>query len=72
MVKDALVIDDTDGRAIEEEACFIVAKATGEEELVKSFRSAGDLVVLVIRFPGFMKTVFPSKDKFVDLPADFS
>ena len=41
VVKDALVIDNPDGRAVEG-SYFIVAEATGEEELVKSFRSAGD------------------------------
>jgi hypothetical protein len=58
-----------DGRAVEEGACFIVAEATGEKELVKSFRSAGDLSGSSYTLPRFMKTVFPSKDKFVDLPA---
>ena len=62
VVKGALVSDDPDGRAIEEGACFIVAEATGEEEqLVKSFRSAGDLDGSGYALPGFTKTVFPSQ-----------
>jgi hypothetical protein len=61
MVKGALVGDGPDGRTVGEGACFIVAEATGEEELVKSFRSVGDLDGSGYALPRFMETVFPSQ-----------
>ena len=52
MVKGALVGDGPDGRAVGEGACFIVAEATGEEELVRASRVWEILIVLVMFFPG--------------------
>ena len=49
-----------------------MAEATGEEELIKSFRTAGDLDGSGYALPRFYEDRVSFKDRFVDLPADFS
>jgi hypothetical protein len=70
VVKCVLVTDDPDGRTVEEGACFIVAEATGEKELVKRFWAVGDLDGSWYAITMFYKGLVSFKNKFVDLRAD--
>jgi len=74
------VAEETEDSVIEADTSTVVvdakldaaAELLGVTELVKSFQTAGDLDGSGYALPRFYEDSVSFKDKFVDLPADFS